>query len=164
MRQKAAVAAVALVVLMAASGCRSLANIENPDYVIRGVQPRVAVAIPFSASTLDLNFDIEVRNPNAVALRLDRIDFDVLINGSRVISSVSSQNIRIPANGSGNVRLRGQAGYREIQSLFREVADLIQGGRANYEVRGDVYYNTPLGQLKFPLTVFSSGDRSPTRF
>lgn len=155
-------AGLAILALGAASGCRSLANIENPDYVIRSVKPRVGVAIPFSASTLDLDFDIEVRNPNGVALRLARIDFDVLVNGSRVISSISSQNIRIPANGVGNVRLRGQAGYDELRALFREVADLVQGNRANYEVRGDVYYNTPLGQLKFPLTVYSSGDR--TRF
>lgn len=153
-------AGLVLLALGTVSGCRSLANIENPDYVIRDIRPRVGVAIPFSASTLDLDFDIEVRNPNAVGLRLDRIDFNVLVNGSRVMSGISSQNIRIPANGVGNVRLRGRTGYNELRSLFREVADLVQGNRANYEVRGDVYYNTPLGQLKFPLTVYSSGDRT----
>jgi len=160
MRQKFLVASLAIFAVIFSSGCQSLANIENPDYVIRDVRPRVAVAIPFSASTLDLDFDIEVRNPNDVGLRLDRIDFNILINGSRVISGISSQNIRIPANGYGNVRLRGQVGYDEIRSLFREVVDLVQGQRADYEVQGDVYYNTPLGQLKFPLTVYSSGSRS----
>lgn len=161
MKQKSYLLAIALLATTALTGCRTLANIENPDYVIRDVRPRIGLALPFSESTLDLDFDIEVRNPNTVGLRLDRIDFNVLVNGSRVISGISSQNIRIPANGIGNVRLRGQVGYNEIRSIFREVVDLIQGERASYEVQGDVYYNTPLGQLRFPLTVYSSGTRRP---
>jgi hypothetical protein len=35
---------------------------------------------------------------------------------------------------------------------------MVQGNRARYEVRGRAYYNTPIGQLQFPVSVFHGGD------
>jgi hypothetical protein len=33
---------------------------------------------------------------------------------------------------------------------------IVRGERARYEIRGNAYYATPLGRLKFPVTVYSS--------
>lgn len=146
----------ALVALIAAGGCNTLQqlDIRNPQYSIRDVRPDVAIALPLSASTIDLDFLIEVDNPNRVGLRLDRIDFDLLVNNSHVLSSISDQGVRIPANGVGEVRLRTRLGYNNLQTMFREVATLIDGNRATYEIRGRAFYDTPAGQLDFPLTIY----------
>lgn len=141
------------------SGCaavQSALDIQNPSYAIRDVQPRIDIAIPLSASTIDLDFALEVDNPNRVGLRLDQLDFDLLINGTQVLDSVSRQDIRIPANGVGNVRLQTRIGYDNVRSLWGEIVDVIRGERARYEIRGNAYYDTPVGRLKFPLTVYSS--------
>ena len=141
------------------SGCRSVAdalNIQNPRYNIRNIQPRVNIAIPLSASSIDFDLTLGVDNPNSVGLRLDRLDFSLFVNDSRLLDSVSNQRISIPANGVGDVHLRARADYRSIQNIFREVSDIIQGNRARYEVRGNAYYNTPVGQLKFPVTVHAN--------
>jgi LEA14-like dessication related protein len=143
-----------LIVSVAAAGCYSALNLVNPEYAIRDVQPRVQVAIPFSASIVELDFDIEIRNPNSVGLRVDQIDFDLLLNSQRVLSGISNQNVRIPANGIGMVELRTRFGYDNAQTFFREAIDWVQGGRANYELRGTVHYNTPIGRMSFPLTVY----------
>lgn len=140
------------------SGCSTVAralNIENPRYSLRDIRPRVSVALPLSASSIDFDFTVNVDNPNAVGLRLDRLDFSLFVNESRILDSVSNQRISIPANGNGDVFLRARVGYNSIRSLWREVVDLIQGNRARYELRGNAYYNTPVGQLKFPVTVYS---------
>lgn len=139
---------------LATTGCQTLANIENPEYLIRSVRPRVSVAIPFSASTVDLDFDIEIRNPNTVGLRLDQIDFDLLINDSRVLTGISNEDVRIPANGTSTVELRTRIGYDNARSILREAIGWIEGNRANYEIRGTVYYDTPLGRMRFPLAVY----------
>ncbi|HEX7151945.1 MAG TPA: LEA type 2 family protein [Thermoanaerobaculia bacterium] len=142
------------------SGCgavKQALNIENPRYSIRDIRPRVDIALPLSASSIDIDFAIEVDNPNSVGLRLDEIDFNLYVNENRVLDSISSQNIEIPANRTGLVNLRTRIGYQQVGSLFRAVADAITGNRAKYEIRGDAYYRTPLGRLKFPVTVFSSG-------
>jgi LEA14-like dessication related protein len=117
----------------------------------------VDIALPLSASSIDFDFTIGVNNPNRVGLRLDRVDFNLFVNDSRILDSVSRQGINIPANGSGDVRLSARVGYESIRSLFREVADVIQGNRARYEIRGNAYYDTPVGTLKFPVTVYTTG-------
>lgn len=146
--------------LLSLGGCdvlRRTLNIVNPTYRIREVRPQVAIAIPFSASTIDFDFDIEVENPNSVGLRLDRLDFDLLVNGTHVSRGFSSDQVRIPANGLGDVRIRTRVGYNELRSLFQEIVEIVQGGRARYELRGRAYFDTPIGQMNFPLTVYATG-------
>jgi len=144
------------------TGCSSVAralNIVNPSYSIRDVRPRVALALPLRASTIDLDFDLGVDNPNSVGLTLDSVDFDLLVNNNHLLNSVSNQGVRIPANGYGEVHLRTRVGYENIREIFQQVADEIQGNRARYELRGNAYFNTPVGRMKFPVTVYTTGSR-----
>ena len=150
------VAGLASLLLSGCAALRNTLNIENPRYVIRDIRPRVDVAIPLSQSSIDLDFAIEVDNPNAVGLRLDQIDFNLFINDNRILDSISQQNINIPANGRGDVHLRTRIGYQNVRSLWNELVDVIRGDRARYELRGNAYYNTPLGRMKFPVTVYST--------
>ena len=150
------VAAAASLLLSGCGLAKAALNIENPRYSIRDVRPRVDIAIPLSASTIDLDFSIEVDNPNSVGLRLDEIDFDLFINDSRILDGISQQRINIPANGRGDMRLRTSIGYQNLRTLWTEVVNAIRGERARYEIRGNAYYDTPLGRLKFPVSVYSS--------
>lgn len=143
------------------SGCNTLGNlnIQNPRYSIRDIRPRIDIAIPLSASSIDFDFTVGVNNPNPVGLRLDQLDFSLFINNSRIVDSVSDQRVSIPANGVGDVRLRARVGYNSLRSLWSEVTSLIQGNRARYELRGNAHYNTPLGRLTFPVTVYADDRR-----
>jgi LEA14-like dessication related protein len=150
------IAASIALVLSGCSALRSALNIENPRYSIRNIHPRVDIAIPLSASSIDIDFNLEVDNPNKVGLRLDQVDFNLFINGSRILDSISQQNINIPANGRGDVQLRTRIGYQNVRSLWTELVDMVRGQRARYEIRGNAYYQTPVGRLKFPVTVYST--------
>src|SRR5688500_3246204 len=90
------------------SRCAALGalNSENPRYSIRDIRPHIGVVLPLSASSIDIDFTVEVDSPNSVVIRLDQMDFNLFINDSRVLDSVSQQDIRIPANGRGDVHLR----------------------------------------------------------
>jgi LEA14-like dessication related protein len=149
-------------ILVLFSGCSAVQqalNIENPRYSLRNIRPHVAIALPLSASSIDIDFDLEVDNPNSVGLRLDQLDFNLFINNNRVLDSVSRQELRIPANGVGAVQLRTRIGYENVRSLWTEIVDVVRGERARYELRGNAYYDTPLGRLKFPVTVYSNSTR-----
>lgn len=141
------------------TGCSTVAsalNIQNPRYSFRDIRPHVNVALPLSASSIDFDFVVAVDNPNSVGLRLDALDFSLFVNDSRLLDSNSQQRIQIPARGVGDVHLSARVGYANIQNIFREVADVIQGNRARYELRGNAHYNTPVGQLTFPVTVYTN--------
>ncbi len=144
------------------SGCGSVAkslNIVDPKFTIRDVRPRIDIALPLSASSIDFDFTIGVDNPNRVGLRLEEIDFSLFANDKRLVDSVSNQNINIPANGYGDVRLTARVGYGQLRSLWGEIISAIQGDRARYEVRGNAYFHTPVGRMRFPVTVYSRGGR-----
>lgn len=145
-------------VTLSLSGCQSLANLNivNPTYSLRGIVPHVAIALPLSSSAMDFDFTIGVDNPNPVGLRLDWLDFDLAINDTPILSSVrAEQGIQIPAHGVGDVHLRTRVGYENLKTLFHQVADMVQGNRATYTIRGNAYYHTPIGQMRFPLTLYS---------
>ena len=141
------------------TGCAALGralNIENPRYSIRQIRPRVDIAIPLSASSIDIDFNLEVDNPNSVGLSLSQLDFNLFINDTRVLDSVSREQFRIPANGVGEVELRTRIGYQNVRSLWNEIVDIVRGQRARYELRGTAHYDTPVGRLRFPVTVHST--------
>jgi LEA14-like dessication related protein len=148
--------AAAALLLQGCAAAQAALNIENPRYSIRDVRPRVDIALPLSASTIDVNFAIEVDNPNSVGLRLDQVDFDLLVNDVRAVRSTSQQGVRIPANGVGNIQLQTRIGYDNIRTMWGEVLDAVRGERARYEIRGTAHYDTPLGRMSFPVTVYST--------
>jgi len=156
MKRNLAAGLASLLLLTSCAGLQRALNIENPRYSIRNIRPRVDIALPLSASSIDIDFAIEVENPNDVGLRLDQIDFNLFINDSHILDSISQQDLRIPANGRGDVQLRTRIGYQNVRSLWNEIVDVIRGDRARYELRGNAYYQTPVGRLKFPVTVYSS--------
>jgi LEA14-like dessication related protein len=138
-------------VTLTLSGCSTVANIVNPSYSLRAVDPHLNLAIPPS---LDVDFTIGVDNQNPVAVRLDRFDFDLLINDTPVLNNVrSDQGIHIPARGLGDVHLNAHVNFSDLQTIGRQLIDVIRGNRASYQIRGNAYYDTPLGQLRFPVTV-----------
>lgn len=138
------------------SGCSTVGgalNIQNPNYTIRDVKPHVSIALPLSASSIDFDFTIGIDNPNSVGLNLARLEYGLLVNGNRLIEGVSTDRINIPARGANDVRLRARVGYNDIPNLFQQIANVVQGQRANYQVEGNAYFDTPLGQMRFPVTV-----------
>jgi LEA14-like dessication related protein len=146
-------------VMLFLSGCSTLGralNIENPRYSLRDIRPRVDIALPLSASSIDIDFVLEVDNPNSVGLALSQLDFNLFINDQRVLDSVSRDRFRIPANGVGKVNLETRIGYQNIRSIWNEVVDIVRGQRARYELRGTAHYDTPVGRLRFPVTVYST--------
>jgi LEA14-like dessication related protein len=138
------------------TGCSTVGralNIVNPSYSIRSVQPHVNVALPLTASSIDFDFTVGIDNPNSVGLNLARLDFGVLVNGNRLIDSVSSDRIHIPARGANDVHLRARVGYQQIPNLYQQIVNVINGQRANYQIDGSAYFDTPAGQMRFPVNV-----------
>ena len=151
--------ALALAAVSILTGCSSVGqalNIVNPRYTLQNFRPRLNIAIPPQASTIDFDFDLGVDNPNSVSLRLDRVDFDLFANNDRLLSTTSTQGVRIPARGFNAVHLTSRVGYDNIRTIFRDVVAMIQGNRAQYQVNGTAYYDTPAGAMRFPVTVYTS--------
>ena len=146
-----------LATLLALSGCRTFTGkLVNPSYTLRGIVPHVAIALPLTASAIDLDITIGVDNPNPIGLRLEWLDFDLAINDTPVLTSVrAEQGVNIPAHGYGDVHLRTRIVYGNLKELFRQIAGIVEGNRARYTIHGNAYYHTPFGTKRYPLTLYS---------
>jgi len=155
MKRKLLFASLATSLCIALAGCNTLRNMNiiNPSYSLRSVSPRVNLGIPPS---VDLDFTINVNNPNPVGLRLDYFDFDLLVDNNPILRNIHSvQGLRIPAQGDSDVHLATHVNYDSIRTIYNEIVNVIQGNRATYGIQGNAYYDTPVGQLRFPVTVYS---------
>ena len=155
MKRKLLFASLATSLCIALAGCNTLRNLNiiNPSYSLRSVSPRVNLGIPPS---VDLDFTINVNNPNPVGLRLDYFDFDLLVDNNPILRNIHSvQGLRIPAQGDSDVHLATHVNYDSIRTIYNEIVNVIQGNRATYGIQGNAYYDTPVGQLRFPVTVYS---------
>jgi|SRR5436190_21418904 len=141
--------------LIATSGCSTLANLHviNPTYSLRSVDPHINFSIPPS---LDLDFTVNVNNPNPVGLTLNALDFDLLVNNNAIVRNVhSTQGFQIPAQGANDVHLSTHVTYDSIRSIYNEVLSVIQGNKATYGIQGNASYETPIGRMTFPVSVYS---------
>src|SRR6266498_465842 len=143
---------LASLLTLSLSGCNTLQNLHvvNPSYSLRSVDPHLNLGVPPS---MDFDLTVGVDNPNPVGLRLDQFDFNLLVNGNNIANGTTFDRVHIPARGLGDIRLRTHVSYDNVRSIFREVADLIQGNRARYEIRGSAAYDTPVGRMRFPVSV-----------
>src|SRR5262249_17239069 len=106
--------------------------------------------------SMDLNFTVNVNNPNPVGLTLNAFDFDVTVNNNAILRNVhSTQGFQIPARGDNDVHLATHVTYDSIRSIYNEVVNVIDGNRATYGIQGNATYDTPAGRMQFPVTVTS---------
>ena len=42
-----------------------------------------------------------------------------------------------------------------LRAIYNEIVNVIEGNRATYGIQGNAFYDTPVGQLRFPVTVYS---------
>jgi LEA14-like dessication related protein len=108
-----------LLVLMV-TGCASTLTraFDEPRIELLGVRP-------VNVSNTEANFLVTLRviNPNAFALDIDGVYYDIFLRERKVLSGVSSDAVVIPAFGEGRLELTAAANIFQSISL---VSDLMQ--------------------------------------
>ena len=54
---------------------------------------------------VSFNVNVDVKNPNAIAASMTKMDYIVSLNGKEVISTTMNQNINVPANSNSTVTI-----------------------------------------------------------
>lgn len=148
-----------LVFLIIGGGCapiqiNPLAALDNCEFSLQRVTPTIAVTFPLEKSYVDLDFEIGVKNPNAVTLNFTRLAFDLYINDKyRVFNGSTDYGIALKANQYSTVRLKSRFTYEELSDLFITLSDIIRKKQATYTIKGTAFYNTPFGEISFPTTI-----------
>lgn len=130
-----AFAAFALVLTLAlALGCSSLGRklIETPKVELAKVDVRDT-----KADGATVVFGVRVENPNAFALKVDSLRYDVEIGGKNFSSGKIDKPAEVAAKDKTIVELPVAVRYADV---FSSLLDLVKKGTSTYRLKGDASF------------------------
>lgn len=117
-------------------------------------QPAVSISSArltgLSFDKADLQVDIDINNPNSLAIDLSAFDYEVLINGKSFLSGTENQGLNIAANKSSTIQLPVSLRFNDILSTFRE---LKSSDSIRYQIKSGLSFDLPMsGSIRVPVS------------
>ena len=144
-RRWARLLSVALLVLIF-SGCAFLSellrgSLQRPTAEVTGARIQ-----SLSFREVGLLFDIEVANPNDLAVRLAGFDYDLQLNERPFINGNNQEGFELPAGGSSTIELPVTLAYRDI---FDALSSIPEGRETPYALEVGFTFDVPgLGDVR----------------
>jgi LEA14-like dessication related protein len=149
----AALCSIILLITLFFPGCALI----NKRLAIRNCEFRIADAAsikyePFrDPDKLDITLKIDCRNPDKVMEAvLDRLTFNLLVNGQNTTSGTMNKKLNIPPEAVVQFPVNIRLSLSKVQKV---VFDVINSGTATYELRGNAFFSTPIGERSVPVTI-----------
>src|SRR5947207_1729298 len=110
-----------LILCIVSTGCSSLTNLQRPSAAVTGMNLGTVDERGFT-----MNFDVNLSNPNSVALPLAAADYKLGLGGVNVLDGKAKPSGSLPANGSLAVTLPVSVTFEHL--LSAEQAIRTSGG------------------------------------
>jgi len=136
-----------LIASIFATGCtalKDLASIQKPKITVTDFK-----VSDISLRDIELIFDLEIDNPNAVAINLASYNFDFLINENSFVKGNQPLATEIKSNASTILQIPVSFTFDELFKTFSSIRDDDETG---YDFRSTIGVNVPvLGLTEIPL-------------
>lgn len=99
-----------------------------------------------SLTIVGLDIDFYGHNPNRIGVSLDRIEFDLFIDGKHASTFYNEKNIRIPKEGDFSFQEKADL---KLNALGKAIFNAVVKKKAKYRIDGTYYLDTPWGE--FPI-------------
>lgn len=127
------------------SGCAELAkkSVVYPNVSLAGLQI-------LNMGLFEQNYEIQLKidNPNAFALPLTKLDYDLVLNGTEFANGVSKQAITVPANGSETVTMQVSSNFASLVDQARSFASGTSR-QFDYGLTGNLFFSEWLPQMAY---------------
>lgn len=141
------VLALALCLPFVGSGCALLQPLlggQKPELVFRDLR-----LTGWSLDKVDLELVYELKNPYDVALSLERVAYQLEVEGKRLVSGAPKKGLRVRGRGSQLLRFPATVHFLDAVPV---VARLFSKDHLRYRASGSLGVGTPLGVLALPLS------------
>ena len=131
------------------SGCASMGSLvkkvgfSEPTVEITGVQ-----VLQASIEGVELGFFFQANNPNPIGLNVERIEYEVLLDGKTLGNGSNPNPIALPARGASSFSVTYAISTKDVIA-----AGLSALGKKEHtvEIKATLGVNTPIGVLDFAL-------------
>ncbi|MCG8038721.1 MAG: LEA type 2 family protein [Candidatus Thiodiazotropha taylori] len=140
-----------LFMILLFQGCSSL---QQAEQLMNGIQPTGEVkGVKLSGLDLkgiDLLFDVEVDNPNPVAISLDGLDYDLKLLNRSFLKGQQSMGMSLAADGKSQVKLPVRM---EFERLLQHYSELSKRDDVPYQLDLGLGIDVPLlGRVRLPMS------------
>ena len=92
---------------------------------------------------IDVRF--RVRNPNPEPLNIDRLEYELFVNGNRLGRGFESKGLQLPGFGEGKVASRFDVNFLSLPGV---VKDLLREDKVKARVKGNFYTSGAYGNKR----------------
>ncbi len=117
--------------------CTGLRDLEPPEVVVTAIRP-------LDATLLEQRFEVDLRiyNPNNRDLDIDGVDFELVVNDSRLARGSGATELMLPRLGEAETTVRVSTTFFGVA---RQIMNAGQSGVISYRLSGRVHLGTGLG-------------------
>ncbi len=142
--KKISLLALYVLFITSCSALKDLASVQKPKLSVTDAKISDA-----SLTDLELTFDVEVDNPNAVSINLASYNYDFLISDRTFVNGNQSLGTTILSNNKSIVQIPVRFTYED---LFKTFSDIRDKDETNYELKSVIGVDLPvLGFTEIPL-------------
>jgi len=103
-----------------------------------------------SFDSIGFMFDLKIRNPNSVGLKLAGFSYDFLINGNSFVKGNQNRELQIEAMGESTIQLPVTFGFVDLYNAFQS---LMKQDVSKYQIDCGFSFNVPvLGMVTIPIS------------
>ena len=103
-----------------------------------------------SFDAADLLFDLRIRNPNSLGLKMAGFDYDLLINGNSFLRGKQERQLEIEARGESTVQIPLTLSYLDLYQAFQSLRDQ---DNSTYQINCGLSFDVPvLGVVNIPVS------------
>lgn len=138
---------LAAALLLATAGCALLeeaAGVQRPSVSLETTRIQA-----LDLDRVDLGLGFDVRNPNSVGVRMDRLDYRLELAGRPVAEGERREGLTIAAAGATRAELPLSLRWSELADVYRS---LRSGAAPDYRLEMGFWFDVPvLGPVRVPL-------------
>ncbi len=130
---------VTFVLLFSCAGKKSLTTrkvFAEPDYELSAVR-----FIDIDMERLNLEVDLKISNPNYISLQFQNVNYQLNIDGSRVLSGVLTEALEVPAKGEYMVTIPFTV---RLDKLENGALNLMMSRRLKYALSTNLDSSAPI--------------------
>ena len=133
------------------NSCQNLLNLLQQTRI---KHPEVSVTkaevTGLSFSQLEMLFDLKVKNPNSIGIKLQGLDYQVLINENSFLNGNQIQGIDIAAFAENSVNIPVIFKFSE---MYQTISSLMSEDTSVYRLNGGLTFDLPvLGVTRIPVS------------
>ena len=136
------------IIILLLAGCTLFAkrgSLKNCEFRFKGVD-----VTDFSLTEMTLTVMVTAKNTNDIDVVVDKLSYELFINGKKALKGLMGQGVTIPPGKTGTLNTTVTL---DAVELGPTIAWAIKENKANYDLRGSVHLGSSRGTFSFPVFV-----------